>query len=423
MKIIADLHLHSKYSRATSPQMEPEMMFVWARKKGINLLGTGDFTHPSYLKELGEKLVEDGSELLTLKQANKQVSKQIKFMLTGEISCIYKHKDKTRRLHICVNVPDLKTAKKINDELEKRKCNIRSDGRPIIGLSAKQLAEICLEANERTMIIPAHAWTPWFAVFGSKSGYDSLEECFEDLTPHIYAIETGLSSDPEMNWRLSQLDNITLISNSDAHSPANLGREANVFDLNEETYDEIYEVIKNKDKKKFLYTIEFYPEEGKYHYDGHRACKFVCHPSETKKKYKNICPKCKKPLVLGVEHRVDDLADRDLGYKPDNLIPFKSIIPLQEIVSEVLQKNKNTKAVVAMYDEVIKKGVNEFNVLLDASEEELNRICDPLLAEAIIRMRADKVTATPGYDGEFGVIKVFDEEEVAKMKPKQNILI
>lgn len=403
MQTIADLHLHSKYSRATSPQMEPEMMSFWAKKKGIDILGTGDFTHPSYLKELQEKLVEDGSGLLSLRSTKEN----LRFMLTGEISCIYKHNDKTRRVHLCVNVPDFKTAEKINKELEKRKCNIRSDGRPIIGLSSRDLTELCLEANEKTMIVPAHIWTPWFAVFGSKSGYDSIEECFEDMTPHIYAVETGISSDPEMNWRLSQLDNITLLSNSDAHSPANLGREANVFDLKERTYDEIYEVIKNKDLKKFLYTIEFFPQEGKYYFDGHRACDFSCSPTESKEKYKNICPKCKRPLILGVNYRIDDLADRDLGVKPKNAIPFKSIVPLQEIIAEVLQRGKKTKGVTAIYEEMIMKGNNEFNILLNLDREEIEKISNDRIAEGILRVREGRVNIEPGYDGEFGVVKVF----------------
>ncbi len=415
MKIIADLHLHSKYSRATSPLMEPETMSVWAKKKGIGIVGTGDFTHSAYLKELQEKLKEDGSGLLSLKQTKEKT----RFMLTGEISCIYKHKDKTRRVHICVNIPDFATAIKIQKELESRNCNIRSDGRPIIGMSARDLTELCLDVNEKTMIIPAHIWTPWFAVFGSKSGYDSLEECFEDLTPNIYAAETGLSSDPEMNWRLSELDNITLISNSDAHSPANLGREANVFELEEETYDEIYEIIKTKNRKKFLYTIEFYPQEGKYHSDGHLSCNFVCSPQESKKKHKNLCPKCKKSLVLGVDHRVEDLSDRKVGFKPKNAIPYKSIVPLQEIISEVLQKGKKTKTVNGVYEELIAKGESEFNVLLNLNREQLEEISSREIAEGIIRVREGKVEIQPGYDGQFGVVRVFSESELQKMNKRK----
>lgn len=427
MRAIADLHIHSKYSRATSPQMEVGTLDLWARKKGIGILATGDFTHPTYLKELKEKLVEDGSGLLSLRTSNGAIKQwsnkatlQTKFVLTAEISCIYKDKDKTRRLHILILAPDFATVDKINSALEKRKCNLRSDGRPIIGLSAKQLAQICFEANEKTLVIPAHAWTPWFAIFGSKSGYDSIQECFEELTPNIYAIETGLSSDPAMNWRLSALDNITLISNSDAHSPRNLGREANVFDLNEFTYNEIFEIIKNKDKKKFLYTIEFFPQEGKYHFDGHRDCKFVCSPDESRK-LKNICPVCKKELVLGVDHRVQDLADREVGSKPGGAIPFKSLVPLQEIITECLQKNKSAKQVGEWYEKMIEQKT-EFEILLDLKRDEISAISNELISEAIERVRAGQVEARPGYDGEFGVIKIFSEQEIKKFSPKQNEL-
>jgi len=421
MQAIADLHIHSKYSRATSPQMEPVMLDLWAKKKGINIVGTGDFTHPVYFKELQEKLVEDGSGLLGLKGSSneKRVTSTVKFMLTTEIACIYKHGGKARRVHICVNAPSFESVKKINDELTRLKCNLRSDGRPIIGLSAKQLAEVCWSADEQVMIIPAHAWTPWFAIFGSKSGYDSIQECFEEYSSRIHAIETGLSSDPAMNWRLSQLDNITLISNSDAHSPANLGREANVFDLQEVTYSEIKKIIETKDSKKFLYTIEFFPQEGKYHYDGHVSCGFSCAPDESKKKYKDICPKCKRALVLGVDHRVADLADRDVGDKPKNVIPFRNIIPLQEIIAECQQKSKSCKSIGAQYEEMTVKGKSEFNILLNLDRESIKNISDELLAEAIMRMRAGDVTAVPGYDGVYGVIRVFKDGELLSQKPNQ----
>lgn len=431
MRIIADLHIHSKYSRATSPQMQVDVLDIWAKKKGIDVLATGDFTHQEYLKELKGRLVEDGSGLLKLKNTESQIlnSKQIpnskilntKFILSGEISCIYSDKGQVRRLHILVLAPDFATVDKINKALKDRGCNLHSDGRPIIGLSAKQLAQICFEADEKTLVIPAHAWTPWFAIFGSKSGYDSIEECYEELAPKIYAIETGLSSDPAMNWRLSQLDNIVLISNSDAHSPANLGREANVFDLEQLSYEEIYQTLKNKDKKKFLYTIEFFPQEGKYHYDGHMACKFVCAPNESKRK-KNICPVCKKELTLGVDHRVDDLADRELGFKPDGAIPFRSVVPLQEIIAECLAKPKTSKYVQAMYEDLVKIGKGEFNILLDLNEAEIKKISSDIIAEAIGRMRRGEVIAEPGYDGKYGVIKVFSEEELAARQPKQKNL-
>ncbi|MBT4722360.1 DNA helicase UvrD [Candidatus Falkowbacteria bacterium] len=423
MKKIADLHIHSKYSRATSPQMNVEVLDLWARKKGIDILATGDFTHPAYLKELKENLVEDGSGLLTLERStNQPVNQSTKFILSAEIACIYKDKDKVRRLHICVYAPDFATVDKINCELEERKSNLRSDGRPIIGMSAKDLAKICFDANEKTLVVPAHAWTPWFAIFGSKSGYDSMEECFEELTPKIYAIETGLSSDPEMNWRLSVLDDIMLISNSDAHSPKNLGREANVFDLEEVTYDEIYNILKNKDRKKFLYTIEFYPQEGMYHFDGHRDCSFSCSPQESKEKHKDTCPVCKKPLVLGVDHRVEELADRELGFQPDNVVPYKSLVPLQEIIAECMQRGKNTKGVESYYEGMIEKGESEFNILLNLNRDEIKNISNEMIAEAIDRVRKGKVIATPGFDGQYGVVKVFTEDEIDKYNPKQNKL-
>lgn len=427
MRVIADLHIHSKYSRATSPAMQVDKLAPWAKKKGIDILATGDCFHPAYFLELKEKLIEDGSGLLRLKEtreagcATRNARRGTRFILSGEISCIYKDKEKTRRLHILILAPDFNTVEKISQELVRRGCNLKSDGRPIIGLSAKELARICFGANEKTLVIPAHAWTPWFAVFGSKSGYDSLEECYEELTPNIYAIETGLSSDPAMNWRLSGLDRITLVSNSDAHSAVNLGREANVFDLQDFTYDEIFQIIKNKDPQKFLYTIEFFPQEGKYHFDGHRVCKFVCSPIESKR-FKNSCPKCKKELVLGVDHRVDDLADRAVGFQPAAAIPFKSIVPLREIIMECLGKNKGAKAVVEKYDEIIERGASEFNILLDLTRAEIEKIAGPLMAEAIMRMREGKIFAQPGYDGEYGVIKVFSESEIKKSRANQQAM-
>jgi uncharacterized protein (TIGR00375 family) len=409
MKLIADLHIHSKYSRATSKQMDVEHLYSAARQKGIDILATGDFTHPQYLKELKEKLVEDGTGLLTIANA-----RLVKFILSGEISCIYKDKGKTRRLHILILAPDFVSVEKLNAELLKRGCNLKSDGRPIVGLSAKELLKICLEINEKIMVIPAHAWTPWFAIFGSKSGYNSIEECYEELSPKIFAIETGLSSDPAMNWRLSAIDRISFISNSDAHSPDNIGREANIFDLQNVTYDEIFNALKNKDAKKFLGTIEFFPEEGKYHWDGHAKCKFVCSPQESVK-LKNICPVCKKEMTLGVDHRVEELADRPVGFVPSGAIPFKSLVPLREIIAECCGRQKNTKSVGAMYEQMLKKN-SEFSILMDLSFDEIKKIADANIAEAIARMRDGKVYRKPGFDGEYGIISVFSPEEKEKMK-------
>lgn len=418
MQKIVDLHIHSKYSRATSPKMNVLELDKESRRKGIHLIGTGDFTHPAYLKELKAELSEDGSGFMELKKS----SAGTKFVLSTEIACIYKDKGQTRRIHMCYLLPTFKSAEKVIKKLEKRKCNLRSDGRPIIGLSVHDLTEIFLEADERTVIFPAHIWTPWFALFGSKSGYDRLEDCFEDLSRYIYAVETGLSSDPPMNWRLSALDDLCLISNSDAHSPANIGREANVFDFDRFDYQELYETLKNKDLQKFKYTIEFYPEEGRYHYDGHAKCKFSCPPQESEKQ-KNICPVCKKPMVLGVEHRVNDLADREVGYRPKNAIDFKSLVPFREIVAECLQRGKNTKGVNEAYENILEAGGNEFNILLNMDYQEIAEVGNEILAEAVRRVREGEVKKIPGYDGEYGIIKIFSEKEIKELLPSQNKLL
>lgn len=419
-------------------------MNKWGKIKGIDLLATGDFTHPMYLKELKEQLVEDGTGFLTLKETtnykttpNLQIvfeSSEIqnpcrrrddngimKFILSGEISCIYKDKGKTRRLHHLIYFPDFVSVEKFNKTLTDLKCNLRSDGRPIIGLTSKQLLQIVMETTPRGMLIPAHVWTPWFAIFGSKSGYDSIEECFEELSSEIFAIETGLSSDPAMNWRVSALDRISFISNSDAHSPAMLGREANVFEFEEFTYDELRATLKGQDQKKFLHTIEFYPQEGKYHADGHATCKVCLSPAESLKN-KNLCPVCKKELVLGVEHRVADLADREVLLMPSGKIPFKSIIPLPEIIAEILSVNRTSKKVQRDYESLIEKLGSEFSILLDWPIENIRSAAGSRLATAIDRMRQGNICATSGYDGIFGKIKVFSDIEKEEFGEKQKTL-
>ncbi len=407
MPYICDLHIHSKYSRACSKELTLENIDTWCQTKGINIVGTGDFTHPAWQKDIEQKLEETKPGLYKLKGSNTGTL----FMLTTEISCIYRQGDKTRRLHICIMAPNISFVKKLTKELKGRGCKLASDGRPIIGMSAKELLKICLAIDENHLTIPAHAWTPWFAIFGSKSGFDSIEECYEELSPHIYSIETGLSSDPLMNWQLSQLDNITLVSNSDAHSLPNLGREANVLDLKDISYNEIFEIIKTKNKKKFLYTIEFFPEEGMYHFDGHRDCDVSFSPSETKKQ-KNICPKCKKQLTIGVLNRVDNLSDKkDNEIKKENFIPYKSLIPLQEIIAESFSVGKNSKKVQAEYFNLCKAGKNEFNVLLNMSIEDIKSITLPLVAEGIRRVREGKVNLIPGFDGSYGKIEIFSEKE------------
>src|SRR3989338_2495889 len=302
MRTILDFHIHSKYSRACSKQLELPTIAMACEKKGINIVATGDFTHPAWFSSIQEELTEGTEGIFKLKKGKSPT----RFVLATELSCIYKHRDAVRRLHHIVLAPSLEAVAKLNKKLEDRGCNIRSDGRPILGLPSKDLLSTLLDIDERFELIPAHAWTPWFAVFGSKSGYDSLEECFEELTPRIHAIETGLSSDPPMNRRLSALDDIILVSNSDAHSPDKLGREANVFDMTGGTYQEILDILHGPERHKFLYTIEFYPEEGKYHMDGHRDCD-VCLDPEESKRNGNKCPRCGKTLTLGVLHRVAEL--------------------------------------------------------------------------------------------------------------------
>ena len=407
MPYICDLHPHSKYARACSKDLTLENIDKWCRIKGINIVGTGDFCHPAWFKDIEKKLEEVYPGLYKLKGSNTGTL----FMLTNEISCIYSQGGKTRRLHICVWAPNLEFVKKLNKELTDRGCKLASDGRPIIGMSAKELLKICLEINENHLTVPAHAWTPWFAIFGSKSGFDSIEECYEELSPYVYAIETGLSSDPPMNWRLSNLDKVVLVSNSDAHSLQNLGREANVFDLDKPSFEEIYELIRDKDKGKFLFTIEFFPEEGMYHFDGHRDCDVSFAPVETKK-HKNICPKCKKPLTIGVLNRVDNLSDRKLETVDKNkFIPYESLIPLSEIIAECFSVGKNSKKVQAEYFNLTTAGKNEFNVLLNLEIEELKKITLPKIAEAIKRVREGRVDLTPGFDGRYGKIRIFSEAE------------
>ena len=417
MRQIADLHIHSKYSRACSKELTPGHLDAWARIKGISILGSSDFTHPAWLKELKQSLVPDKPGLLKLKGSDGKV----KFMLSTELSCIYTQGGQARRVHHCVFAPDFTTVDKIIAALEGRGCNLRADGRPILGLSSIELAKIVFDAHPDSMIIPAHAWTPWFAIFGSKSGFDTIQECFGEFTKEIFAIETGLSSDPAMNWRLSQLDNITQISNSDAHSLPNLGREGNAIDIEESnvSYAEVRRILKEKDKKKFLYTIEFFPEEGKYHCDGHRDCNVVLTPAESKKLDKR-CPKCKKPLTIGVLHRVDDLADRPVGFKPDT-IPFKSIVPLQEIIAEALDVGKQSKKVQALYHAMVQKGESEFSILLDASAAELASLAPPEIVAGILNVRAGSVEVQPGYDGVYGVVKAFGKQGI--QKPKQSSLL
>jgi len=397
MKFVADFHLHSKYSRATSPQMDLEILSKFAKVKGIKVLGTGDFTHPQWFLNLKKKLILKEPGLYSLKEND------TRFILTTELSCIYTKKNKVRKTHIIVFAPSFEVVEKINTELG-WSYNLKSDGRPILGIDVKELVKLILNISSDTFFVPAHIWTPWFSVFGSKSGFDSIEECFDDYAKYIYAVETGLSSDPPMNWRLSKLDNIALLSNSDSHSPQKIGREANVFNT-DLSYKGIIEAIKSRDKSKFLYTIEFFPEEGRYHYDGHRLCNVVLSPKESKE-LKNICPKCGKPLTIGVLNRVEELADREEGFVPPNAIPYKSLVPLDEIISDAMNTESMSKKGEVDYNNLISKFGNELNVLIDAKEEDLERITLPQIAQGIVKVREGKVEKTPGYDGEYGKIRI-----------------
>lgn len=418
MRIIVDLHIHSRYSRACSKDLELPKIARACERKGIDVVSTGDFTHPAWFASIQELLREEAEGIFVLSAFG---GSRTKFMLGTELSCIYKHRDAVRRLHLCVFAPSLDAVAKLNSALETRGCNIRSDGRPILGLSAKELLKIMLDIDPAFMMVPAHAWTPWFAVFGSKSGYDSLEECFEELTPHIRAIETGLSSDPLMNRRLSALDGISLISNSDAHSLDKLGREANVFDVETITYRTITDAIASGDRAKFLYTVEFFPEEGKYHFDGHRDCGVSLHPQASARAgFK--CPQCKKPLTIGVMNRVEELADRSEESVPmERFVGYKKIVPLAEIIADVEGVGAASKKVRATYDQMLCDVGSEFYILLDAPRDAITASAGERMADAIMRVREGRIKIEPGYDGVYGTVRIFGEDE-RRRRAQQTLL-
>jgi len=417
MPFIADLHIHSYLSRATSSQMNLENIYKWAQLKGIAVIGTGDFTHPKWFAELREKLepAEPGLFLLKKKYAEpmeKEIPEScrapVRFLLSVEISTIYKKGERTRKVHNLFLSPDFLSAGRLNAALQERG-NIKSDGRPILGMDSKQLLQMVLDASADNTCIPAHIWTPHFSVLGAASGFDSVEECFEELTPHIFALETGLSSDPPMNWRVSALDRFVLVSNSDAHSPEKLGREANIFAC-DRSYFAIMKALREKRKGEFLGTFEFFPEEGKYHYDGHRSCNQRMTPEETLAN-KALCPACGKKVTIGVMHRVANLADRAEGYKPRQSVPFRSLIPLSEVLAEMNDVGVKSIRVSRQYHKLLEKFGNEFFILRDCPLEELKQAGFGLLAEALKRIRAGKVHINPGYDGAYGIIKVFEPWE------------
>jgi len=429
MRIIADLHIHSRFSRACSRDLVLEKIDETCRIKGVNVVGTGDFTHPEWFQEMKENLVEKEEGLYVLKSqiqnpkskinSKFQIlnSEQTRFICSSEIACIYSKGGKCRRLHVVVLAPSLEAVEKINKELAKIG-NLKSDGRPILGLDVEKLAEIVLEIDKRCAIIPAHIWTPWFAMFGSKSGFDSVEECWGKMADKIFAIETGLSSDPQMNWRVKNLDRMSIISNSDAHSLPNIGREANVLEIGEDkvSYEEIIRIIKDKDPKEFLSTIEFYPEEGMYHFDGHRECGVSMTPGESRKN-KNVCPKCRKELTIGVLNRVEDLADkkRKEGYVDKSRVPFVKLVELDKIIAEALGvKSRASKQVKLEYDKLIKKFGNEFDILLKEDLEKIKTESGAEISEGIKRMREGDIFIKPGFDGQYGEIKIFGQEKNIK---------
>ena len=409
MKIIADLHIHSPYARAVSKQMTLENLDMWARMKGITVMGTGDFTHPQWMKEIKSQLEPAEKGLYRIR--NQELGMRnggTRFLLTVEISSIYSKGGKTRRIHNLIFAPSIETAEKINKVLGFMG-NIKSDGRPILGLDAKELAKIVFDIDPTCMLVPAHAWTPWFSVFGSMSGFNSLEECFDEYAKYIYAIETGLSSDPEMNWRVSMLDDIALISNSDSHSLQRIGREANVLDC-PLSYNGIMSAIKSHDPKRFLFTVEFFPEEGKYHYDGHRACEFSCGPDETKK-LNNLCKNCGKRMTIGVMNRIDALADRPVGKKHAYAIPFKRMVTLDTIIAESFGMGVGSQKVKTAYQKMINSLGTEFEILIDAKISDIASIAMPEIVEAITRVREGRLSIVPGYDGEYGTVKIFNTNE------------
>jgi len=415
MRFIADLHIHSKFSRATSRDMTFDNIACWAKIKGISLVASSDFTHPEWFFLTREKLEPAGNGFFRLKNILPPVNGNLRsaslgpddvhFVLSTEISFIYSKKGKVRKVHLLILAPDFESVEKINGRLSGLG-NLRSDGRPILGLDARHFVRIVAELCPRCVVIPSHIWTPWFSLFGSNSGFDAIEECFEEMTPFIFALETGLSSDPPMNWRLSALDRYALVSNSDAHSPSRLGREANVFDT-DFSFKGLVEAMRTRNPDKFLHTIEFFPEEGKYHYDGHRKCGVVFSPRESVLN-KDLCPKCGKKLTIGVMHRVEELADRELGARPPARVPYKSLIPLNEIIAQSVGKTAECQSVWDTYFRLVREFGNEQKVLTEVSTSEFAHLQLERVGQGIARMRKGAVHIAPGHDGEYGQISLFE---------------
>ena len=412
MKTIADLHIHSRFSMATSKEGTPENLDFWARKKGISLIGTGDFTHPVWREELKERLVSEGNGLYRLRdeyvkeESRKFPGEGTRFVVSGEISSIYKKNGKTRKVHNVILLPSLEAADAMAQRLEKIG-NIHSDGRPILGLDSHDLLEMMLDVCPEGILIPAHIWTPHFSVLGAKSGFDSVEECFEELAPYIHALETGLSSDPAMNWRISKLDRYQLVSNSDAHSPSKLGREANLLDI-DCSYEGLYRAIQTGEGLEG--TVEFFPEEGKYHFDGHRKCGVSLSPVEAER-LGGICPVCGKKLTMGVDHRVEQLADRAEGFVKKDGKKYESLVPLPEVISACMGYSTASKKVQGCFEQMIQTLGTEFDILRNVPAEDIKTCAGERLAEGIENVRTGKVKRIPGYDGEYGKIQLFAEND------------
>ena len=437
MEFVADLHLHSKYSRAVSRDMNLYNMALWGTKKGLDILSTADWTHPLWRREIQQELVEDSEGIFKIKK-NKEF--KTRFILSVEISSIYTQKGQVHRIHNLVFSPSIQTAEKIAAELIKRGCNLSSDGRPIVGLSSIQLMELIYSIDKDVLLVPCHAWTPWFALYGSNSGFDSIDDCFGEYADKIYAIETGLSSDPYMNWQIKELDHRCLISNSDAHSLPKMGREATVFVENKNgiqnsklkiTYDDIISAIKQEKngRLKIGYTIEFYPEEGKYHYTGHRNCNFVQDPKQTKLDG-DICPVCHRPLTVGVMHRVEELAktarfpDEVFKLNPNgvkwiidpsrNHPPFVKLVPLNEIIAESLHSTVSSQKVKDLFDQLCAKFGSELNVLLKTPVADIEKEFGPRVAEGVDKVRRGNIVILPGFDGQYGIVKIWDDKKTTE---------
>lgn len=412
MRVIADLHIHSRFSRATSKRINIEEITRFAKLKGLNLIGTGDFTHPSWLNELHRDLAEVPGTGLFKPAKN---ASSVHFMITGEVSTVFSFEGQTKKIHNLILTPSLETATQINDLLGKYG-DLGVDGRPTLDFAAPTLVEEVMSVSPENEVIPAHVWTPWFSLFGAFSGFNKIEDCYQDTTRHIHALETGLSSDPPMNWRLSSIDKFTLVSNSDCHScwPWRMGREANVFDLERFSYHEIVETIRSKDAEKLKFTIETNPAYGKYHWTGHRNCNVSLPPQEAMK-FKSLCPVCRRGLTKGVEQRIDELADRPSGFKPQNAISYMHLLPLSEIIATVLEASTpSMQSVWDAYNRLVAKFGDEYSVLIDAPLEEISKVVDPKIAEGVVRVREGRIRVIPGYDGVYGQLVLFETEKKAK---------